>query len=73
MIPGVSRSGASIVGGMTQNYLEQPQQNFFFSCYSYHARSYCKKSYDYYKAGFELSQDQINLLIIEMLSVLLLP
>ena len=44
MIPGTSRSGASIVGGMTQkiNRKTAAEFSFFFSC-SYNVRSYFKK------------------------------
>jgi len=65
MIPGVSRSGASIVGGMTQKLSRTTAAEFsFFLAIPTMLGATVKKSYDYYKAGFELSQDQINLLII---------
>jgi undecaprenyl-diphosphatase len=65
MIPGVSRSGASIVGGMSQKLSRKAAAEFsFFLAIPTMLRATEKKSYDYYKAGFELSSEQINLLII---------
>lgn len=65
MIPGVSRSGASIVGGMSQKLSRKAAAEFsFFLAIPTMLGATVKKSYDYYKAGFELSSDQINLLII---------
>ena len=65
MIPGVSRSGASIVGGMSQKLSRKTAAEFsFFLAIPTMLGATIKKSYDYYKAGFELSQDQVGLLII---------
>jgi undecaprenyl-diphosphatase len=65
MIPGVSRSGASIVGGMTQKLSRTTAAEFsFFLAIPTMLGATVKKSYDYYKAGFELTQDQTYLLII---------
>lgn len=65
MIPGVSRSGASIVGGMTQKLSRTTAAEFsFFLAIPTMLGATVKKSYDYYKAGFELTSDQVNLLII---------
>lgn len=65
MIPGVSRSGASIVGGMTQKLSRTVAAEFsFFLAVPTMLGATVKKSYDYYKAGFELTQEHINLLII---------
>ncbi len=65
MIPGVSRSGASIVGGMSQKLSRTTAAEFsFFLAIPTMLGATVKKSYDYYKAGFELTGDQINLLII---------
>lgn len=65
MIPGVSRSGASIVGGMTQKLSRTTAAEFsFFLAIPTMLGATVKKSYDYYKAGFELTQEQVNLLII---------
>jgi len=65
MIPGVSRSGASIVGGMSQKLTRTSAAEFsFFLAVPTMLGATVKKCYDYYKAGFELSHDQVNLLII---------
>lgn len=65
MIPGTSRSGASIVGGMTQKLNRKTAAEFsFFLAVPTMFGATAKKGYDYYKAGFELSSDQINYLII---------
>lgn len=65
MIPGVSRSGASIVGGMTQKLSRKTAAEFsFFLAVPTMLGATVKKSYDYYKAGFELSTEQVNFLII---------
>ncbi len=65
MIPGVSRSGASIVGGMSQKLSRTAAAEFsFFLAVPTMLGATLKKSYDYYNAGFTLTSDQINLLII---------
>lgn len=65
MIPGTSRSGASIVGGMTQKLNRKTAAEFsFFLAVPTMFGATAKKSYDYYKAGFELTSDQINYLIV---------
>lgn len=65
MIPGTSRSGASIVGGMTQKLNRKTAAEFsFFLAVPTMFGATAKKTYDYFKAGFELSSDQVNYLII---------
>ncbi len=65
MIPGVSRSGASIVGGMSQKLSRTAAAEFsFFLAVPTMLGATLKKSYDYYQAGFTLSSEQVNLLII---------
>lgn len=65
MIPGVSRSGASIVGGMSQKLSRKTAAEFsFFLAIPTMLGATLKKSYDYYKDGLVLSNDQIELLII---------
>ncbi len=65
MIPGVSRSGASIIGGMSQKLSRTTAAEFsFFLAVPTMLGATVKKCYDYYKDGFVLSDDQINLLII---------
>ena len=65
ILPGVSRSGASIVGGMAEklNRTTAAEFSFFLAVPTIFGAT-VKKSYDFYKAGFTLSQDQINLLLI---------
>jgi len=65
MIPGVSRSGASIVGGMSQKLSRTTAAEFsFFLAVPTMLGATIKKCYDYYKNGFILTDDQINFLII---------
>ena len=65
MIPGTSRSGASIVGGMTQKLSRKVAAEFsFFLAVPTMLGATAYKMYKYYKAGFELSGLQINYLII---------
>jgi undecaprenyl-diphosphatase len=65
MIPGVSRSGASIVGGMSQKLSRPSAAEFsFFLAVPTMLGATVKKCYDYYKDGFVLSHDQINYLIV---------
>jgi undecaprenyl-diphosphatase len=65
MIPGTSRSGASIVGGMTQKINRKTAAEFsFFLAVPTMLGATLKKGYDYYKAGFEITNEQINYLII---------
>ncbi len=65
MIPGVSRSAASIVGGMSQKLSRKVAAEFsFFLAVPTMLGATVKKTYDYYEAGFEISSEQVNLLII---------
>jgi undecaprenyl-diphosphatase len=65
MIPGVSRSGASIVGGMASKLTRKTAAEFsFFLAVPTMLGATAKKCYDYYKDGFVLTHDQIHLLII---------
>ncbi len=65
MIPGTSRSGASIVGGMTQNLSRKVAAEFsFFLAVPTMFGATAYKMYKYYKSGFELSSSQINYLIL---------
>ncbi|HET8885005.1 MAG TPA: undecaprenyl-diphosphate phosphatase [Salinimicrobium sp.] len=65
MVPGVSRSGASIVGGMSQNLSRTTAAEFsFFLAVPTMLGATLKKLYDYYQDGYVLSQEEINLLII---------
>jgi undecaprenyl-diphosphatase len=65
MIPGVSRSGATIVGGMIQGLNRKTATEFsFFLAVPTMLGATVKKLWDYYQDGLSLSHDQINLLII---------
>lgn len=65
MVPGVSRSGASIVGGMSQKLSRTTAAEFsFFLAVPTMLGATLKKCYDYYQEGLVLSDDQINFLII---------
>lgn len=65
MVPGVSRSGASIVGGMSQKLSRTTAAEFsFFLAVPTMLGATIKKCYDYYKEGLVLSDDQITFLII---------
>lgn len=65
MLPGTSRSGATIVGGMTQNLNRRTAAEFsFFLAVPTMLGATVKKSYDYFKEGFILTSEQINYLIL---------
>lgn len=65
MVPGVSRSGASIVGGMSQKLSRTTAAEFsFFLAVPTMLGATAKKCYDYCKDGLVLSQDEINYLVI---------
>jgi len=65
MIPGTSRSGATIVGGMTQKLNRKTAAEFsFFLAVPTMFGATAKKLFDYYNAGFSLSSTQINYLLL---------
>ncbi len=65
MIPGVSRSGASIVGGMSQKLSRTAAAEFsFFLAVPTMLGATAKKCYDYYKDGWVLTGEQTQLLVI---------
>lgn len=65
MIPGISRSGASIVGGMSQHLSRTAAAEFsFFLAVPTMLGATAKKCYDYFKDGYVLSDEQVNLLVI---------
>ncbi len=65
MIPGVSRSAASIVGGMSQKLSRTAAAEFsFFLAVPTMLGATAKKIFDYFQDGYTLSPDQIELLII---------
>jgi len=65
MIPGVSRSGATIIGGMSQKLSRKLAAEFsFFLAVPTMFAATGKKLFDFYKEGNAISHDQVNLLII---------
>ena len=65
MIPGVSRSAATIIGGLTQKMTRKAAAEFsFFLAVPTMFAATAKKGYDYYKDGIEFDSHQINLLIL---------
>lgn len=65
MIPGVSRSGASIVGGMMQKLDRKTATEFsFFLAVPTMFGATAKKLWDYYQKGLVLDSSQKSLLII---------
>jgi len=65
MIPGVSRSGATIVGGMSQKLSRKVAAEFsFFLAVPTMFAATAKKLYDFYKEGHTITAEQTNLLII---------
>ncbi len=65
MIPGVSRSGATIVGGMSQKLSRKAAAEFsFFLAVPTMFAATAKKGYDFYKDGYTLDSEQIKLLAI---------
>lgn len=65
MIPGVSRSAATIIGGLTQKMTRKAAAEFsFFLAVPTMFAATAKKILDYYKEGIELSSVQVNALVI---------
>ena len=65
MIPGVSRSGATIVGGMIEKLDRKTATEFsFFLAVPTMLGATVKKLWDYYQKGLELDAHQINLLLL---------
>jgi len=65
MIPGTSRSGATIVGGLTQKLSRKAAAEFsFFLAVPTMLGATAKKSLDYYLDGFVLTSQEVNYLII---------
>jgi len=65
MIPGVSRSAATIVGGMQQNLTRKHAAEFsFFLAVPTMAAATLKKLWDYNKQGLTFSSDQIPMLLV---------
>ena len=65
MIPGVSRSGASIVGGMTQQLTRKAAAEFsFFLALPTMLGATVKKMIDFFHHGRQLPAEQIKLLLV---------
>ena len=65
MIPGTSRSGATIVGGMSQKLSRKTAAEFsFFLAVPTMFGATAYKLYKYYKTGLVLSSKEINLLLV---------
>lgn len=64
LFPGISRSGATIVGGMTQHLTRKNAAEFsFFLAVPTMFAATAKKLLDFYKEGFVLDQTEISLLL----------
>ena len=65
MIPGVSRSAATIVGGLSQGLSRKTAAEFsFFLAVPTMFAATVYKLYEFYKSGVVVQQDQITLLIV---------
>ncbi len=65
MIPGTSRSAATIVGGMAQKLTRKAAAEFsFFLAVPTMFGATAKKLYDFYKEGYVISPEEVKLLVI---------
>ena len=65
MVPGVSRSAATIIGGLTQRLNKKAAAEFsFFLAVPTMFAATCKDVYEVYKEGVGFSPREINLLIV---------
>lgn len=65
MIPGVSRSAATIIGGMSQKLTRKAAAEFsFFLAVPTMFGATAKKLYDFYQDGYQISDEEIKLLVI---------
>ncbi len=65
MIPGVSRSGATIVGGMIQKLNRRTATEFsFFLAVPTMLGATVKKTWDFYEKGFVLTSEQLKLVLL---------
>ena len=65
MVPGVSRSAATIIGGLTQGLSPATAAEFsFFLAVPTMFAATAKKGYDYLKEGYTFSSDQLKLLAV---------
>ncbi len=64
MIPGVSRSGATIIGGMTQKLTRKTATEFsFFLAVPTMFGATAKKLWDFYQDGFTMTHGQMQLIL----------
>lgn len=65
MIPGVSRSAATIIGGMVQGLSRKTAAEFsFFLAVPTMFAATVYKTYEFYKSGVVIEQNQISLLVV---------
>lgn len=65
MVPGVSRSAATIIGGLQQKLNRKVAAEFsFFLAVPTMLAATVKKLYDYYKLGFTLDSEQVSMLFL---------
>lgn len=65
MIPGMSRSGATIVGGMTQKLSRKAAAEFsFFLAVPTMFGATAKKLFDFYQDGHVITSQEINILLV---------
>jgi len=65
MIPGTSRSASTIIGGMAQNLTRKAAAEFsFFLAVPTMFGATAKKLYDFYKAGYVITGEEMKLLAI---------
>ena len=65
MLPGVSRSGATIIGGMSQKLSRKIAAEFsFFLAVPTMLGATAKKLLDFYQSGFSISPHELNLLLL---------
>jgi undecaprenyl-diphosphatase len=65
MVPGVSRSAATIIGGLTQKLTRRNAAEFsFFLAVPTMFAATAKKLFDYYHLGISLDNHQIKLLVL---------
>ena len=65
MIPGVSRSASTIIGGMSQNLTRKAAAEFsFFLAVPTMFGATAKKIYDFYKDGYTISAQEVQLLAV---------
>jgi len=65
MVPGVSRSAATIIGGMSQNMTRKAAAEFsFFLAVPTMFGATVKKIYDFYKDGYVITNEEMQLLAV---------